>query len=701
MFRILMRIIFSVVILSHVFPVFSSQDQILSAYSSWGGGCSAVSLFERENKTYIAAGMGTRFEIYDLNDTVTLVLKGVVEIGSFIKDIEINGSFACVAAGRKGLIFIDISNIEQPVCVSTYTYPYGISTLQLAVKNNRAYVIDSTNGLLLIDISNPASPKSVLGTRSLLSVNKLSSVAVGNDTVCVGGASAVNVFKCITPDSLVLSNKVAYCGGRSTSLAIAPGRFFSGGPGGINVISSIFPPDPCICSRINTPVQDCFVESQRLYVAALDSGVYIMDISGANCLPIRGRYKEVWNDHILNGDGAFQLKKKGNLLFVAYGLRGLIVLDISDETAPVKRAELKGKKYIEHVAIDGTRAYIASVLCGFHIVSIETPKTPKQISSAGIPDLPSDISFENGYVYIGSTIDGLHILDVHDNLNPITSYSARSSGVSAQMASMSIAASGNLLYLGKEHTINTFDISDKSKPVSINKGNHKGCNQFAVQDSFLIIAYEDPAEGGVYIYNRLSVPNNSPLVSYYEMASCRGIAVQGNYAYVIDALYQIHVLDISNRSNPHQVSQSAVLKFPADEEKSIYPQMCVQFPYLFVNYCNSRIFPVNIINPAKPEVLNSFICPGSIVGGIQSQDSLLFVANDDAGLQILKINTATVSSRPFIQKKNSLLLNSSSLQQYYFLNGRKIRIQDRAASGYRIEYPLQNGKRSANRHIEF
>ena len=67
------------------------------------------------------------------------------------------GNYAYVADSvLNGLVIVDVSNPAAPTLKGSYDttgYSYGV-----AVEGNYAYVADGDNGLLIVDVSNPAAP---------------------------------------------------------------------------------------------------------------------------------------------------------------------------------------------------------------------------------------------------------------------------------------------------------------------------------------------------------------------------------------------------------------------------------------------------------------------------------------------------------------------------------------------------------------
>ena len=66
------------------------------------------------------------------------------------------GNYAYVADGNNGLVIVDISNPASPTLKGSYDTA-GFAE-DVVVAGNYAYVADGNNGFVIIEISNPASP---------------------------------------------------------------------------------------------------------------------------------------------------------------------------------------------------------------------------------------------------------------------------------------------------------------------------------------------------------------------------------------------------------------------------------------------------------------------------------------------------------------------------------------------------------------
>jgi hypothetical protein len=124
---------------------------ILTMYSSLGT-FYAVKIIE--NLAYCCSGF--EFRIYDFTDPYNIYLISVLDGIYHSKSIYIDQNKAFIAAGSRGMLVIDISDIENPSLLGVYDSNNSAneSAIYVTVSDNIAYLTDtSSDGFLFIDIS--------------------------------------------------------------------------------------------------------------------------------------------------------------------------------------------------------------------------------------------------------------------------------------------------------------------------------------------------------------------------------------------------------------------------------------------------------------------------------------------------------------------------------------------------------------------
>ncbi|MGC7879658.1 fibronectin type III domain-containing protein [Desulforudis sp. 1031] len=107
---------------------------------------------------YIVGDFGLR--ILDASVPGTVVLKGRCENLGTIYDIDVAGNYAYLANGSNGLRVIDISDPTNPVSLDVVLKTNDLA-VGVAVSGSYAFIADNNKGLTVVDVSVPASPSVV------------------------------------------------------------------------------------------------------------------------------------------------------------------------------------------------------------------------------------------------------------------------------------------------------------------------------------------------------------------------------------------------------------------------------------------------------------------------------------------------------------------------------------------------------------
>lgn len=153
------------------------------------------------NNAFVAAG-GAGLQVVDVTNRTNPVLVGSLALPGNANDIKLLGNLAFVAAGSAGVHIIDVTNPLSPVRLGTLNT--GANALDVAVLGTNLYVANGSN-LLLADVTNPASPVKISslplnGTIQGLDVDPQRNLAVV--TAGTNGIYVVDISNPTTPKLL-------------------------------------------------------------------------------------------------------------------------------------------------------------------------------------------------------------------------------------------------------------------------------------------------------------------------------------------------------------------------------------------------------------------------------------------------------------------------------------------------------------------
>jgi hypothetical protein len=202
---------------------------------------------------------------------------GSISIPGYANNVDVNGSFAYVAAGAAGLIVVDASDPAVPRIVGSVDTPGNANDVR--VVGNLAYVADGASGLQIIDVSNPTAPV-VRGA-----VNKLGDasdvIVQGSLAYVAGAATGLHIIDVSDPAAPKLARSLTIPGTTrgvdvSGSIAVVVTEF----PPTLKVIDISNPGTAKVVGSIALAGQptDVSLGNGHAFVAAYTGGAQIVDV---------------------------------------------------------------------------------------------------------------------------------------------------------------------------------------------------------------------------------------------------------------------------------------------------------------------------------------------------------------------------------------------------------------------------------------
>ncbi len=289
-----------------------------------------------------------------------------LRIPGFANGVAVQGDYAYVAAGDRGLYVVDISDLEAPFIAGSWDTSGNINDVRVA--GDYAYLASSRgfSGLLIVDVGNAAAPQ------------------------LVGVASAA--------------------GGQGTDLALADGlAFLATGTDGLKVFDISDPQDPNLLGSLDTPgnARGVDVSGDLVVVASDQAGVLIIDANNPTNPVLLG------STHTRGSSSrAADLAVRERLAYVADGARatpgGLRVINFSEPTTPFVAGSTGDAFGLTGVALERNFALTSDFLFA-NAVPIFNVATPSPLFNAlldfsGVPNFRDDqgtgIVVRDGVVFL-------------------------------------------------------------------------------------------------------------------------------------------------------------------------------------------------------------------------------------------------------------------------------------------------------------
>jgi formylglycine-generating enzyme required for sulfatase activity len=324
----------------------------------------------------LAAGCGQQ-DLYDPPGSPFAVV-GRLHLPSTAEAVVMQGDWAYLAAGEAGLVTVDISDRRAPRLVGMLNTAKQAGDVELVRTffhhelHDIAYVSDETEGVLFVDVTNPAVPTWSGGkTETYFATNIFAMEPADLEEPYVlfipDGWHGL-VWATAQPDEA--PGTVTYSGDRPT-LGEAYGIVVRDGWG---------------------------------YVADNHMGLVVMDLHVLNETAI---HVSSWTD---TPGAARDVVLAGDYAFVADGLAGLTVLKVNGGEAPtfVLNYDLSG--YSEDLAYRDGLLAIASDAGGVHFLDMTNPEQPYYLGSNATPFALGVCFGDDGTCLVADQEDGLLVL---------------------------------------------------------------------------------------------------------------------------------------------------------------------------------------------------------------------------------------------------------------------------------------------------
>ncbi|RJP73354.1 MAG: T9SS C-terminal target domain-containing protein [Candidatus Zixiibacteriota bacterium] len=384
------------------------------------------------------------------------------------------------------LLLVPLALAQPGYCQGWNVSPLGslyqnASLHGVAVQGNFAYLADAEDGLLIVDISNPAQMEQV---------GSLSSI---------GDASSV-----------ILYGNYAYlqCGGDTT-----------------RIVDVSDPEHPRQVGSVPLDGNFCALEAGWGYAATSSDGVMIFDVS----VPASPVLVSQYNPPIL----AFlsDLDKEGDYLFVVccwgseedYGGDALLVLDVSNPTSPVSLGLTAMFGRLCEIEVNQGFAYFTGSEITFQSWDVTNPAAPIQAGGLHLSSATYSLATAGNFAFTTSSIDLVRVIDLSDPFHPIVS-----GYYDTPEWAGDVAAADDYAYVADGDHFEVYDCSIAAH------------NDLAVSAVPFIQPLEVPASGGAfdyYLFAENGGTDRQPTDSWIQVVMPNGTVVspvQGPYSLALN-----------------------------------------------------------------------------------------------------------------------------------------------------------------------
>lgn len=241
------------------------------------------------------------------------------------------------------------------------------------------------------------------------------------------------------------------------------------------------------------------------------------------------------------------VEARGSTVFVADGPGGLRIVDISEPEVPVEQAAVHDLHLVLDVAVDEDLAFLAAGDEGLLVVDVSNPSAPVAVGGLVTGGYGFGVDVLGSHVFLADGWGGVRVVDASNPRAPRLLATLSASGWA-----MDVALTGNTLLVADGLQLSLHDVSDPAQPVPAGNVPLTLDHAVGVQvGDDLALAVDDT--GGLRIVD-LAANSPAEVGSWAPLTSASGLAVVDERAYVAALGQGLRVLDMSDSSNPIELT---------------------------------------------------------------------------------------------------------------------------------------------------
>lgn len=311
----------------------------------------------------------------------------------------------------------------------------------------------------------------------------------------------------------------------------------------------------------------------------------------------------------------------GNYAFVADNTSGLRVIDITNPAAPVAAGAYDTPGSAYQVVIAGNYAYVADGSAGLRVVNISNPASPV---SAGTYDTTEarDLVVAGDNVYVADGSAGLRVISVANPASPVLRATLDTPGTASGVATW-----GDYLFLADGTAgIQMISIVDPALPVLVRTVDTPGtARNVAVDGNWVYLAdvnsqvrlFEISASGSLYERENCSIPG----IAY-------NLVTAGGHAYVAAYSAGLQVLRISASCPPEPGVTAALTSIPL--------RIALDGPNAYVANGANGLRVLSLAYPDSPYITDTLDTGNA--NGLDLEGDYAYVSDGTSGLKIIDIS---------------------------------------------------------------
>jgi hypothetical protein len=408
---------------------------------------------------------------------------------------------------------------------------------------------------------------------------------------------------------------------------------------GLQIIDVSNPASPTIVGSYYTASSNAYrveVVGNLAYVADGTNGIQIFDITNKTTTPplkLLGSYNTGYGGTVI----AKSVQVVGNWAYVPSGTAGLLIFNVSNPSAPILAGTYDTPGSANSVQVIGNFAFVTDEGSGLQVINVSNPTAPTLVGSYDTPGTARGIEIIGKYAYIadGSSLQVLDISGLTPPPLPISPKDVYPPPLLYPIGTIrGVEVEGNVAYTAESGSVKQVEVLGLSglSPVTFQSAVTTSGDAYRIQ----IVgnkAYVAAWTAGLLIYNVDSAGNltGAPTtVANLSGGSARGVQVVGNYAYVADWAAGLQIIDLTTATTVGSVPN------PSGTTSTAY-RVEVVGNLAYVSSGIDGLVIVDVSDPTAPQRIGQYNTPG-ITKTTQVVGNLAYIADDTFGLQIVDVS---------------------------------------------------------------
>ncbi|PWB73002.1 MAG: hypothetical protein C3F15_10375 [Holophagae bacterium] len=406
--------------------------------------------------------------------------------------------------------------------------------------------------------------------------------------------------------------------GPASAVAVSGSLAFVGSGVTMLVLDVSDPELPELLGSVTLPelVKGIAAAGSHVYVANGMSGLRVIDVSNPSA-PVEVGVSDVTNE------GALDVAVAGNRAYVAYGSLGLRVIDVSVPSLPAVVGAIDTPDSAREVAVVGSHAYVADGGSGLRVIDVANPAAPIEVGSLDTPGYAYGLAVAGSHAYVADRT-ALRVISIADPSAP-----TETGSLSTPSSSFDVAVSGGLAFVSEQYNgVAVVDVGDPAAPAARGLFDTFDPNDVAVAAG--LVCATDNFEG--LVIGEFSNPDAPTRVGVYQAAgNAHAMASAGSLAYVgISASPNgLRVLDVGTASAPVELGWVETLDHPQ--------AIAIAGGHAYVAELNDGLQVFSLSNPVAPVPVAVLDTEGE-TRGVAVAGSRAYVADGSGGLRILDVS---------------------------------------------------------------